>query len=93
MKSQRLNGGGIGNLPWYSILSHKQYQTNRSSFLSEKEALIEVIHLWTELKEATWTILILGLKNAGQVALAKKLASKYGTCQKDTCLFDFHLTI
>ena len=39
MKSQRLNGGGIGNLPWYSILSHKQYQTNRSSFLSVKRGI------------------------------------------------------
>ena len=47
-------------------------------FSQQKEALIEVINLWMELDEATWTKLIIGLKNSGQIALAKKLASKYG---------------
>ena len=47
-------------------------------FSQQKEALIEVIHLWMELKEATWTNLILGLKDSGQIVLAKKLAAKYG---------------
>ena len=46
-------------------------------FSQQKEALIEVIHLWMESDEATWTKLIIGLKNSGQIALAKKLAAKY----------------